>query len=204
MTPLGWNYAQDNSIISTLVTLFCALKEIPVIELTNCSFRKTCLQEAQPDLAFYINSLENQPSRGNSAVDLNQFRLLRWWWQSLLLLSVMIKGRNVCFMKIWGARVLDCWCQSSRNYRLCDRRWGSRRIETSQVLPGLTMGLVQTTLKRSCSEEMVQLLSGFWANLVRMVTLRPDHELASATASIAASSAIATCVQWVPPWQKTM
>lgn len=108
MTPLGWNYAQDNSIISTLVTLFCALKEIPVIELTNCSFRKTCLQEAQPDLAFYINSLENQPSRGNSAVDLNQFRLLRWWWQSLLLLSVMIKGRNVCFMKIWGARVLDC------------------------------------------------------------------------------------------------
>ena len=73
MTPLGWNYAQDNSIISTLVTLFCALKEIPVIELTNCSFRKTCLQEAQPDLAFYINSLENLPSRGNSAVDLNQF-----------------------------------------------------------------------------------------------------------------------------------
>ena len=73
MTPLGWNHAQDNSIISTLVTLFCALKEIPVIELTNCSFRKTCLQEAQPDLAFYINSLENLPSRGNSAVDLNQF-----------------------------------------------------------------------------------------------------------------------------------
>jgi Uma2 family endonuclease len=30
---------------------------------------------------------------------------------------------------------------------------GSRQIDTSQVLPGLTMNLVKETLERSCSEE---------------------------------------------------
>jgi Uma2 family endonuclease len=59
MTPLGWNHAEDNTIISNLVNLFCAVKRIPVRGLTNCSLRKTGLQEAQPDISFYITSLDN-------------------------------------------------------------------------------------------------------------------------------------------------
>ena len=73
MTPLGWNHAESHSIISTLVTLYCSLKSIPFKELTNCSFRKQGLKEAQPDLAFYLSSLDNIPSRSNSPVDLNQY-----------------------------------------------------------------------------------------------------------------------------------
>ncbi len=73
ITPFGWNHAEDNSIISILVILFCALKRILVKELTNCSFRKTGLQEAQPAIAFDIASPDNIPHRSNSPVDLNQF-----------------------------------------------------------------------------------------------------------------------------------
>jgi Uma2 family endonuclease len=58
MTPLGWNHAEDNSIISTLVVLFCALKRIPVRELTNCSLRKTEIGEAQPDISLNIKRLK--------------------------------------------------------------------------------------------------------------------------------------------------
>jgi Uma2 family endonuclease len=73
MTPLGWNHAEDNTIISNLVNLFCAVKRIPVRGLTNCSLRKTGLQEAQPDISFYITSLDNIPPRSNSPVDLNKY-----------------------------------------------------------------------------------------------------------------------------------
>ncbi|NEP01728.1 MAG: Uma2 family endonuclease [Symploca sp. SIO2E9] len=73
MSPIGLNHSEYNSIISTIVTLFCALKNIPFRELTNCSFRKTGMREDQPDIAFYVNALEKSPTRSNSPVDLDNY-----------------------------------------------------------------------------------------------------------------------------------
>ncbi|HEY9879459.1 MAG TPA: hypothetical protein V6D29_13470 [Leptolyngbyaceae cyanobacterium] len=54
MAPLGSAHGQDNSLISTVVTLYGLAKNLPIKELINTSFRKTGVRECQPDLAYYI------------------------------------------------------------------------------------------------------------------------------------------------------
>ena len=72
MSPLGPAHGQDNSIISTMVVLYTALKGIPINELTNTTFRKAGIREAQPDLAYYSGDTLQFPPRTNEPVDLNQ------------------------------------------------------------------------------------------------------------------------------------
>lgn len=154
MTPIGWNHAEDNSIISTLVILFCALKGIPVKELTNCSFRKTGLQEAQPDIAFYIASLDNIPPRTNSPVDLNQFAppalVVEMAASSLSddLGEKRLLYEHINVQEYW---VVDVNQAEVTAFAVADG--GSRQINTSQVLPELTLDLVREALELSRSEE---------------------------------------------------
>jgi Uma2 family endonuclease len=154
MTPIGWNHAEDNSIISTLVILFCALKKIPVKEVTNCSFRKTGIREAQPDIAFYITSLENIPPRSNSPVDLNQYAppalAVEMAASSLSddLGEKRLLYEALAVQEYW---VVDVNRAEVTAFAIADA--GSRQLDTSQVLPGLTMAVVKETLERSRSEE---------------------------------------------------
>jgi len=154
MTSIGWNHAEDNSIISTLVILFCALRRIPVKELTNCSFRKTNLQEAQPDIAFYIASLDNIPPRSNSPVDLNQFAppalVVEMAASSL---SDDLGEKRLLYERLG---VQEYWVVDVNQAEVTAfviAKGGSRQIDTSQVLPGLTLALVKEALERSRSEE---------------------------------------------------
>jgi Uma2 family endonuclease len=154
MAPLGWNHAEDNTIISNLVNLFCAVKRIPVRGLTNCSLRKTGLQEAQPDISFYITSLDNIPPRSNSPVDLNKYAP-----PSLVVemaassLSDDLGEKRLLYeqMKVQEYWVVDVNQAEVTAFAVADG--GSRQIEISQVLPGLTMALVKEALERSRSEE---------------------------------------------------
>jgi Uma2 family endonuclease len=113
MTPIGWNHAEDNSIISTLVILFCALRRIPVKELTNCSFRKMAASSVGDDLGEKRLLYERLAVQEYWVVDVN-------------------RAEVTAFAVAEG---------------------GSRQIDTSQVLPGLTMALVRETLERSRAEE---------------------------------------------------
>lgn len=154
MTPIGWNHAEDNSIISTLVVLFCALKQIPVKELTNCSLRKIGLREAQPDISFYITSLDNLPPRSNSPVDLNQFAppaLVVEMAASSLSDDLGEKRLLYEQMNVQEYWIVDVNRVEVTAFAVADA--GSKQVETSQVLPGLTMDLVKETLERSRSEE---------------------------------------------------
>jgi Uma2 family endonuclease len=161
MTPIGWNHAEDNSIISTLVILFCALRRIPVKELTNCSFRKTTLQEAQPDIAFYIASLDNIPPRSNSPVDLNQFAppaLVVEMAASSVgddLGEKRLLYERLAVQEYW---VVDVNRAEVTAFAVADG--GSRQIDTSQVLPGLTMALVRELWNAVVLKNMAQLLAG--------------------------------------------
>lgn len=56
MSPLGPAYGRDNTIVSTVIILYATIKNIPVVGLTNTSFRKARVRESQPDIAFYIGT----------------------------------------------------------------------------------------------------------------------------------------------------
>lgn len=57
MSPLGSAHGHDNAIVSTVVVVYAALKNIRIQEFTNTSFRKTGVRETQPDTAFYIGGV---------------------------------------------------------------------------------------------------------------------------------------------------
>ena len=154
MTPLGWNHAESHSIISTFVTLYCALTKIPVEGLINCSFRKQGLKEAQPDLSFYLSSLDNIPNRSNSPVDLNQY--------SPPALAVEIAATSLSddlgekrllyeSLNVQEYWVVDVNEAEVMAFAIADG--GSKIINRSQVLPELTIALVEETLKRSRDED---------------------------------------------------
>lgn len=152
MTPIGWNHAENNSVVSTLVVLFCALKNIPVKELTNCSFRKTGLQEAQPDIAFYLTT--QIPSRSNSPVDLDQCPPPELVVElSVSSLSTDLGEKRLLYEQM-GVReywVIDATQGEITIFAMENR--GSRQTPTSVVLPDLTIDLIETTLKRSKQED---------------------------------------------------
>lgn len=72
MAALGFAHGRDNSIVSTVIVLYAAIKSIPILELTNTTFRKARIRGAQPDIAFYIGKNLRIPPRNNSPVNLNE------------------------------------------------------------------------------------------------------------------------------------
>lgn len=73
MAPLGSAHGQDNSVISTVVTLYGLAKGLPVKELINTSFRKTGVRECQPDLAYYVGSAAQPLPQDNAPIDVGRF-----------------------------------------------------------------------------------------------------------------------------------
>ncbi|HEY9604565.1 MAG TPA: Uma2 family endonuclease [Allocoleopsis sp.] len=154
MSPLGPRHGRQNTIISTLVTLFATLKTIRIIGLTNTSFRKTGLYEFQPDLAFYLGSDLRVPPETNSPVDLNEY--------DPPTLVVEIGASSLSDDLGWKrllyerAGVQEYWVNDANARRaiafaIAERRSGE--IQESQVLPGLSIALVEEALQRSQTQD---------------------------------------------------
>jgi Uma2 family endonuclease len=154
MSPLGPRHGRQNTIISNLVTLFATLKNIPIIGFTNTSFRKTGLYEFQPDLAFYLGSGLRVPPETNSPVDLNEY--------DPPTLVVEIGASSLSDDLGWKrllyerAGVQEYWVNDANARRaiafaIAERRSGE--IQESQVLPGLSIAIVEEALQRSQTQD---------------------------------------------------
>lgn len=154
MASLGSAHCQDNSIISTVIVLYCALKNIRIKEFTNGSFYQPGVRECQPDLAFYLGNDFVFPPHNNSPVDINQ--------QGAPNLVVEIGsssfaddlGRKRLLYEQLG--VAEYWVVNVTEgeiiaFAIADG--GSRTIKQSQVLPGLAISLVEEALSKSKTED---------------------------------------------------
>jgi Uma2 family endonuclease len=154
MAALGAAHSRDNSIVSTAIVLFAALKNIRIIEFTNCSFKKTGIRECQPDIAFYIGSSFQFPPRSNSPVDLNQFApptlVIEIGASSLSddLERKRILYQNLGVQEYW---VVDVNALQITSFTITQGK--SYQIQQSHVLPGLAISVVETALTRSQTED---------------------------------------------------
>lgn len=154
MSPIGIAHARDNSILSTVIIIYAALNNIPIKELTNCSYRKTGIREVQPDISYYIG--ENHPHlpRNNSPINLDDVS------SPTLIIEI---GSSSYLDDIGKKRLLyeqlgikEYWVvdvAESKVIAFTMENQGSYQIRESQVLSGLSIALVEEALKRSQTED---------------------------------------------------
>lgn len=153
MAPLGSAHGQDNSLISTVVTLYGLAKNLPIKELINTSFRQPGTSECQPDLAYYIGSSLPTLPRNNAPIDIQQHGAP----------TLIVEIGATSFSDDLGAKRLlyetfgiqEYWVVNANTqdiiaFEMAAGRSG--RIEVSQVLPDLPLSLIQEALQRSLTD----------------------------------------------------
>lgn len=154
MAPLGSAHGQDNSIVSTVIVLYATVKMIPIKELTNTTFRKTRVQEARPDVAFYLGEDLRFPPRNNSPVNLNDLippTLVVEIAASSLEDDLDRKQKLYQRMGVKEYWVVNV--SASRVIAVSLSAAGAVIIQASLVLPGLVIALVEEALRRSQTED---------------------------------------------------
>lgn len=154
MSPLGPRYGRQNSLISKAVSLFATIKNVRIIELANTSFRKAGIGEFQPDLAFYIGSGLKVPPLTDMPVDLQQYD------PPTLVVEI---GDSTVSDELGRKRLLyeesgvqEYWVDDlsiGEVIALTMQNGYSGRIRESRVLSGLSISLIEETLKRGVQED---------------------------------------------------
>ncbi len=154
MSPIGIAHARDHSILSTVIIIYAAINNIPIKELTNCSYRKTGIREVQPDISYYIG--ENRPNlpRSNSPINLDDVApptlIIEIGSSSYLddigkkrLLYEQLEIKEYWVVNVAESTVISFTMENK----------GSYQIRESQVLSGLSIALVEEALNRSKTED---------------------------------------------------
>jgi Uma2 family endonuclease len=70
MSPIGPAHAKGNNLIAQIISLYAYTHSVALNGYVNPTLRKAGLQEAQPDLAYYLAEQSSLPGSGNSPIDL--------------------------------------------------------------------------------------------------------------------------------------
>jgi Uma2 family endonuclease len=161
MPPVSFDHGKDHVVIIFAVTLFAALKSIPATGLDTTTFRKTGVQDCQPDVAYYLRERAQTIPAGTGIVNLDRYPAP----------DLVIEIAKTSLLDDLGTKrslyeelgIAEYWVVDVQNaqiiaYAIADQ--GSKRIKESQVLPGLAMSILEEALRRS--REMNQSEAGTW------------------------------------------
>jgi Uma2 family endonuclease len=161
MSAVGNDHSLDHAIIIVGVNLFAILKNIPLNARDNCSYRKTGVQECQPDVSYYIGENAQVVGRGKSIINLDNYPPpdLAIEVASTTLLDDMGKKR----LLYEDLNVKEYWIVDVENMRIIAfaiADGGSRRITSSGVLAGLEMSVLEAALQLTRTQDQSQV--GAW------------------------------------------
>ena len=154
LSPLGALHGRENSIVSTLVVLYATLKGLRMVELTNTRFRKTGLQEAQPDIAFYVGQGFDLPPRDNRPIDVLTHAAPQLVIEiASTTLNDDLGKKRLLYERLGTVEywVVDVQAAQVIAFEIADRRSG--QITESRVLPGLAMTTLEMALERLQRED---------------------------------------------------
>lgn len=148
---VGSVHGFDNSIIIILLYIFCAVQNIPLNTFTNASFRKEGIQECQPDISYYIGEKLPFPL-GSSVVDLDIYPppdLVIEIADTSINSDLGIKRllyEEIGVREYW---VVDVQNLSITGFQMLGNLGSDRLTDTSKVITGLPLALLEEALKRS-------------------------------------------------------
>lgn len=154
MAPLGSAHGQDNTVLSTLINLYAAVKMIPIKGFTNTTFRKAKVRESQPDLAFYVGRGLRLPLYNNSPINLDECD------PPSLVVEIAASSleddrdrkqnlyQRLGVQEYWVVNVNACQVIATLLSAI-----NATNIRQSQVLLGLNIDFVEEALRRSRTED---------------------------------------------------
>ncbi|MEH2332389.1 Uma2 family endonuclease [Nostoc sp.] len=161
IAPVSFDHGKDHVVIIFAVTLFAALKGILATGLDTTTFRKTGVQDCQPDVAYYLRESAQTIPAGTGIVNLDRYPVP----------DLVIEIAKTSLLDDLGTKrslyeelgVAEYWVVDVQNtqiiaYAMAEQ--GSKRIQESQVLPGLAIAILESALRRS--REMNQSEVGAW------------------------------------------
>ena len=159
---VGPNRARDNAIALLAINLFCSIKGIAVNGFNKCSYRKTGVRECQPDVSYYIGARSQLAPQGTSIASLDVTPppdLVIEVADSTLADDIGEKRLLYEELKVAEYWVVDVQKSEIIAFAIISDN-GSRRIVRSEVLPGLTIALLEEALRRSRTQDQSQV--GAW------------------------------------------
>jgi Uma2 family endonuclease len=154
MSPLGTSHGRDNTVIPLVINLYATVKNLPIVGLTNTSFRKTGIQEAQPDLAFYIGNDLRFPPRSNAPINLNEMI------PPTLVVEIAasslqddLNRKQTLYQRLGVKEYWVVNVNASQVIAFSLSAGTATVINSSQALSGLAISLVEVALRRSQSED---------------------------------------------------
>lgn len=161
MSPVSFDHGQDHVMIIFAVNLFIALRQIPATGLDTTTFRKSGVRECQPDVAYYLGENSRAIPPGTGIVNLDQYpapNLVVEISRSSLLDDLGIKRSLYEDLGVSEYWIVDVQKPQLFAYSVANQ--GSQKITTSQVLPGLEMGILEEVLQRSRQTNQAEV--GHW------------------------------------------
>jgi Uma2 family endonuclease len=159
--PTGADHSRYHIIVAFAINLFCTIGGIAINGFDNCSYRKTGIRECQPDLSYYCREKARLAPVGTSVINLDEQATP----------DLVIEISNTTINDDLGAKrflyeemgVSEYWIVDVQNtliyaFEIIDR--GSRRIDTSLVLPELSIDTITTALTLSKEQDQSQI--GKW------------------------------------------
>jgi Uma2 family endonuclease len=159
----GSDHSKDHMTISVLVGLFAALRGIAMNAHDACSYRQLGRNEFQPDISVYVGENANRIPWGTRVVDVDTYPLP----------DLVIEISDTSLADDLGAKRLqyedlgipEYWIVAVEIQQIfgfaISPDGSSRRIRTSQVLPGLGLNLLGQALQRSRTEHQAAVTAWF-------------------------------------------
>lgn len=150
MSPVGNDHASDHTAIIFAVNLFASIKGIALNGKDNGTYRKTGVQEFQPDASYYIGENVDIVPYGTSIIDLDRYAPPDLVIEVANTSLADDKGEKRLLYEDLG--VAEYWIVDVQNVQIIAfsiAQTGSRRITQSLVLPGLEISLLEEALRRT-------------------------------------------------------
>jgi Uma2 family endonuclease len=159
--PTGADHSRYHVLLTFAINLFCTIGGIAINGFDNCTYRKAEIRECQPDLSYYTGERARLAPVGKSLVNLDEQAIP----------NLVIEISNTTLEDDLGAKRLlyeemgisEYWVVDVQNsliyaFEMFDR--GSKRIDASIVLPGLSIATITEALNLSKEQDQSQI--GKW------------------------------------------
>ncbi|NES04163.1 MAG: Uma2 family endonuclease [Okeania sp. SIO2F4] len=150
MSPLGNKQTLYHAVILTAINLFAGIKKMNLSCRDNCTYRKTGFRAAQPDISYYVRENANVVPWEASIIDLDIYP------PPTLVIEVantsLADDKREKRLLYEAMNVSEYWIIDVQNVEVIAfavAHGGSKKINESQVLPGLGMSLLEEAFQRT-------------------------------------------------------